>query len=77
MNTKNTIGHDAVAQQVRAVIESLDREGSTPINAGDAQADFRTVTITTGEGEAIRKWVINENATHTIEIDPAPVSQGR
>jgi len=68
MNTKNTIGHDAAAQQVRVVIESLDRAGSRPINAGDAQADFRTVTITTEEGEAIRKWVINENATHTIEI---------
>ena len=68
MNTKNIIGHDPAAQQVRAVIESLDREGSTPIHAGDAKADFRTVTITTGEGEALRKWVISENATHTIEI---------
>jgi predicted O-methyltransferase YrrM len=68
MNTRNAIGHDAVAQQVRAVIESLDRPGSTPINAGDAQADFRTVSITTEEGEAIRKWVLTENATYTIEI---------
>lgn len=68
MNTRNAIGHDAVAQQVRAVIESLDRAGSTPINAGDAQADFRTVSITTEEGEAIRKWVLTENATYTIEI---------
>jgi predicted O-methyltransferase YrrM len=68
MNTKNTAGQSAAAQRVRAVIESLDREGSAPINAGDAKADFRTVTITTGEGEALRKWVLNENATHTIEI---------
>ena len=68
MNPKNTIGQNAAVQQVRAVIESLDRAGSTPINAGDAQADFRTVTITSEEGEAIRKWVINENATHTVEI---------
>ena len=68
MNTKNTSGHSAAARQVRAVIESLDREGSTPIDAGGAKADFRTVTITTGEGEALKKWVLNENAPHTIEI---------
>jgi predicted O-methyltransferase YrrM len=68
VNTKNTMVHNAAVQQVRAVIESLDREGSTPINDGDAKADFRTVTITTGEGEALRKWVLSENATHTIEI---------
>ena len=55
MDTKKTIGHDAAAQQVCAVIESLDREGSTPIYAGDAQADLRIVSITTGEGEAIRR----------------------
>jgi predicted O-methyltransferase YrrM len=68
VNTKDTIGYDAAARQVRTVIESLDREGSTPINAGGAKADFRTVTITTGEGEALKRWVLNENATHTIEI---------
>lgn len=68
MKTKDTMVHDAAVQRVRAVIESLDREGSTPTNAGDAKADFRAVTITTGEGEALRKWVLNENATHTIEI---------
>ena len=68
MNTKNTMVHDAAVEQVRAVIESLDREGSTPINVGDAKADFRAVTITTDEGEALREWVLNENATHTIEI---------
>ena len=68
METEDTTIHDAAVKQVRAVIESLDREGATPINGGDAQVDFRTVSITTGEGEALRKWVLNENATHTIEI---------
>ena len=68
MNTKNTIGHSAAADQVRAVIESLDREGSIRVMSRNPRADFRTVSITTGEAEAIRKWVIDENATHTIEI---------
>ena len=68
MNAKNTASRDVAAQRVRAFIESLDREGSTPIDAGDAKADFRTVTITTREGEALRKWVLAEKATHTVEI---------
>jgi len=60
--------YDAVARQVRAVIESLDREGVTPVDTGAAELDFRTVTITTREGEVLRDWVRNENATDTIEI---------
>jgi len=42
MNTQDTTARDAAVQRVRAVIESLDREGATPIDAGDAKADFRT-----------------------------------
>jgi predicted O-methyltransferase YrrM len=68
MNPKNTTHPNAAAQQVRAVIESLDREGSSPVDTGDAKADFRTVTITSGEGDALRRWVIRENATHTVEV---------
>ena len=67
MNMKSTVSQDA-AQRVRAVIESLDREGSSLVNTGDAKADFRTVTITTREGEALRKWVLAEKAAHTIEV---------
>jgi predicted O-methyltransferase YrrM len=65
---KGTMSQIALAQRVRAFIQSLDRAGSTPFNAGPVQADFRTVTITTGEGEAIREWVMNEKASKTIEI---------
>ena len=65
---EKTAGRDAAVQRVRAVIESLDRERSTPVNTGDAKADFRTVTITTHEGEALRKWVLAEKATHTVEV---------
>ena len=67
---KRTIksNHNALVQQIRIVIESLNREGSTPFNAGDAKADFRTVTITIKEGETLREWVQRENAAHTIEI---------
>lgn len=67
MNAKHIVEREAI-QRVRAVIASLDREGATPINAGGAKANFRTVTITTREGEALRKWVLTEKATHTIEV---------
>ncbi len=46
MNTKNILGHKALAQQVRAVIDRLDRAGSASFNARAAKPDFRTVTIT-------------------------------
>jgi hypothetical protein len=64
VNRENSQGHGAAAQQVRAVIESLIREASTPTDAGDWRSRFRTVSITAGEGDALRKWVINENAAH-------------
>lgn len=62
---------DAVAsgvERIRAVIASLDRDGSAPVDTGAAKLDFRTVTITTSEGEAIRRWVVSEGATHTLEV---------
>jgi len=55
-------------ERVRAVIASLDREGSAPVDTGAATLDFRTVTITTSEGEAIRRWVVREKAIHTVEV---------
>jgi predicted O-methyltransferase YrrM len=68
VNISDTRKLDAAIQRVRNVIKSLDRDGATPVNTGEAQPDFRRVTITTKEGEAIRRWVVKENAAHTIEI---------
>jgi predicted O-methyltransferase YrrM len=68
VNTKSKANHDALIQRIRTVIERLDREGSTPFNAGGAKSDFRTVTITTKEGKTLSHWVQRENAAHTIEI---------
>jgi predicted O-methyltransferase YrrM len=55
-------------RQVRTVIESLDRDGKTPIVSRNPNADFRAVSITPEEAESIREWVIAENASQTIEI---------
>ncbi|MBN1250407.1 MAG: class I SAM-dependent methyltransferase [Anaerolineae bacterium] len=68
MKTQYAGYHRAQAQRVRALIDSLDRAGSTHVDTGGAKLDFRTVTITAGEGEALRKWVLSEQASHTIEI---------
>lgn len=68
MTNPNAAHHQAVVYRLRAVIDSLPSEGPAPLNAGDTAPDFRTVSITPSEGEAIRKWVIAESATSTIEI---------
>lgn len=36
--------------------------------AGGSTHDVRRVSISPGEGEALREWVLRENATRTIEI---------
>ncbi len=68
MTTKATEPRRAALQQVRAVIEGLDRDGASPVDTGGSDHDFRTVAITTSEGEALRRWIRRENAAHTIEI---------
>ncbi len=68
MTTKATEPRRAAIQQVRAVIEGLDRDGALPVDTGGSDHDFRTVAITTSEGEALRRWIRRENAAHTIEI---------
>ena len=66
---RDTTGGSAAVQRVRAVLDSLDREGSAPVVSRNPEApDFRTVSISTEEGEAIRRWVMAEDATCTIEV---------
>jgi predicted O-methyltransferase YrrM len=59
---------DRTARQVRRVIERLDRDGFVVANADGSKHDFRTVSVSAGEGEALRKWVSSEGAAHTLEI---------
>ena len=59
---------DRAARQVRTVIERLDRDGFVVAHADGSKHDVRTMSISTGEGEALRRWVSIENATQTLEI---------
>jgi predicted O-methyltransferase YrrM len=60
--------HIGTAREVRRVIERLDRDGFVVSRADRSKHDVRTVSISTGEGEALRKWVSSENAAQTVEI---------
>ena len=59
---------DGAMQQVRRVIERLDQDGSLVADADGATHDVRTVSISMREGEALRKWILKEDATRTLEI---------
>ena len=65
MNPANQIG---TARQVRRIIERLDRDGFVVAHADGSRHDVRTVSISAGEGETLRKWVSSENAKQTLEI---------
>jgi predicted O-methyltransferase YrrM len=54
--------------RIRSVIERLMAEGSMIARADGSTRDVRGVSITAGEGEALARWVLRENATRTIEI---------
>jgi predicted O-methyltransferase YrrM len=58
----------APVARIRSVIERLMAEGSIVARADGSTRQVRTVSITAGEGEALARWVLRENATRTIEI---------
>ena len=68
MSLDNPPSHGGAVQQVRRVIERLIRDGFVVANADGSTHDIRSVAVSAGEGEALRKWVSYENATKTIEI---------
>ena len=68
MSLDNPPSHGGAVQQVRRVIERLIRDGFVVANADGSTHDIRSVAVSAGEEEALRKWVSYENATKTIEI---------
>ena len=63
----NTTGL-AAAAQVRSVIDRLVAHGRVVSERDGSTHDVRTVAISSGEGEALTRWVLREQATTTIEI---------
>jgi hypothetical protein len=59
---------DARIQQVRGVIDRLTRDGVVvAATDGGTQAIF-PVAVTPDDGAVVRRWVMREEAAHTIEI---------
>jgi len=55
-------------QRVRDVIERLVRDGAAVARSDGSRHTLFPVAIGAAEGEALRRWVTAEGATHTIEI---------
>lgn len=54
--------------RIRSVIDRLIVDGSTHEAADGSRHDVRSVSISVGEGEALTRWVLREQAVDTIEI---------
>jgi len=55
-------------ERVRAVIERLVRDGTAVARSDGSRHTLFPVAIGAAEGEALRRWVRAEGATHTIEV---------
>ncbi len=63
------MSNDNFAEKIRSIIDGLDRDGDKKVFPDNPNVPkFRIASIPTAEGECLRKWVIKENATNTIEI---------
>ncbi len=62
------LNRDARVQQVRGVIDRLVRDGTVVAKADGRTHPIFPVAVSANEGEVLRKWVVHEGATHTIEI---------
>jgi predicted O-methyltransferase YrrM len=65
--TESTSSIDA-SRRVRSVLDKLVSDGSIIARSDGSTHDVLTVAISPTEGAALRRWVIQEAATRTIEI---------
>ena len=62
------LNRDVIRQQVRDVIDDLLHTGVVVSDADATTHRIFPVAISAEEGEVLRTWVVQEGATHTIEI---------
>ena len=55
-------------RRVRSVIERLIRDGTAVARSDGTLHSIFPVAVYAAEGEALREWVLREEATRTIEI---------
>jgi predicted O-methyltransferase YrrM len=56
------------AWQVRGVIERLVRDGTAVARSDGTVHDLFPVAASVAEGEALRGWILQENAARTVEV---------
>jgi predicted O-methyltransferase YrrM len=59
---------DAAARRVRGVIERLVREGGAIARSDGTVHDLFPIAVSAAEGKALRRWVVRERATRTVEV---------
>src|ERR687894_3270822 len=64
----NDLERDSALRRVRGVIERLVRDGTAVARSDGTLHDIFPVAVYAAEGEALREWVLREEATRTIEI---------
>jgi predicted O-methyltransferase YrrM len=64
----NDLNRGSALRQVRSVIERLVRDGTVVARSDGTLHSLFPVAASATEGEALRKWVLGEGATQTIEI---------
>jgi predicted O-methyltransferase YrrM len=62
------LNRDVIRQHVRDVIDDLLHTGVVVSDTDGTTHTIFPVAISAEEGEALRTWVVQEGATHTIEI---------
>ena len=68
MSPTNDLNRGSALRQVRSVIERLVRDGTVVARSDGTLHSLFPVAASATEGEALRKWVLGEGSTQTIEI---------
>jgi hypothetical protein len=68
MDPTDDTGPTQAARRVRGVIERLVREGTALARSDCTIHDLFSVAASAAESEALRGWVVREEATRTVEV---------
>ena len=68
MSPTDDLDRGPALQRVRGVIERLVRDGTAVARSDGTLHDLFPVAASAAEGEALRGWVIREEATQSIEV---------
>jgi predicted O-methyltransferase YrrM len=68
VSTTGDLDRSRAPRRVRAVIERLIAEGTVVARSDGTLHELFPVAASAAEGEALRRWVVREGATRTIEI---------